>query len=82
MIPNRVISFFAVTLISFGSLSAQAAEPNACKGLEQNQCGSNSACNWIDPYKRSDGKQVNGYCRAKPADRSGQAKTATKAKSG
>ncbi len=49
-----------------------AAETTGCKGLDQAQCGGNNACSWVDAYKRSDGREVNGYCRAKPAKKTSQ----------
>lgn len=57
-------------------LPAQAA--SVCKGLEQNLCGENSQCRWIVGYKRSDGRDVRGYCRVMPATKSVQKESNTK----
>jgi hypothetical protein len=41
-----------------------------CKGLEKAKCEGNSSCTWVDSYKRKDGVEVNGYCRAKGGKKS------------
>lgn len=50
--------------------TAQAA--SQCKGLNKGVCTAKSDCGWTNGYKRSDGRKVNGYCRAA----SGKAKKA------
>ncbi len=49
-------------------LSAQAiqAEPVACKGMQQAPCSDSTSCRWVNTYKRSDGREINGYCRKLP----------------
>lgn len=49
-----------------------------CKGLEHAACADTSQCRWIVPYKRSDGREVRGYCRTLPA--AGDSQTVSQAK--
>lgn len=49
-----------------GAHAAQA-EPAACKGMEQANCTESAACRWVNSYKRSDGREISGYCRKLPA---------------
>jgi hypothetical protein len=46
---------------------AVQAEPAVCKGMEQAPCTESGDCRWINSYKRSDGREINGYCRKLPA---------------
>ena len=48
---------------------APTAAATPCKGLTEAVCGETQACRWVQPYTRSDGRAVNGYCRARPAGR-------------
>lgn len=43
------------------------AADSSCKGLAEKSCSNESSCRWVDPYKRTDGREVKGYCRALPA---------------
>ena len=47
--------------------SAVQAESPVCKGMEQASCTASDSCRWVDAYKRSDGREVSGYCRKLPA---------------
>ena len=60
-----VVSLLGSALFLSAMTSVQAA--SECKGLEQNICGDSSQCRWIVAYKRSDGRDVRGYCRTMPA---------------
>lgn len=54
-------------LALFGMQPALAESP--CKGLDVSACSANAACGWTDGYTRKDGREVQGYCRAKPKPR-------------
>ncbi|MGV6825653.1 MAG: hypothetical protein ACWA5Q_01640 [bacterium] len=56
------------TIAAMALLAAQGvtAEGQSCRGLVENQCANDQQCRWVNAYKRSDGRQVNGYCRSLP----------------
>lgn len=56
----------SVTLLA-GVQAVVHAEPSACKGMEQASCAESGDCRWVNSYKRSDGREINGYCRKLPA---------------
>ena len=56
------LSLFA--LIVFTSSPVQS--DSACKGVEKSVCEKDHACRWVNSYKRSDGAEIKGYCRALP----------------
>ena len=60
--------FFIRTLvITFTLLTgSQAFAASACKGQTDTVCNQNDSCYWVTGYKRSDGANVKGHCRAKP----------------
>lgn len=60
----RNLLIAGATLAVIGIQPASAESP--CKGLEAAACSSNAACGWTDGYTRKDGREVRGYCRAKP----------------
>ena len=65
---NTVLTMLAMTAaLTLVSQSTFAAE---CKGMEKSSCERQSACTWVDSYKRKDGVQVNGYCRGKGGKKS------------
>ncbi|RLJ21853.1 hypothetical protein DJ030_03090 [bacterium endosymbiont of Escarpia laminata] len=49
-----------------------------CKGMSQSSCSGNSFCTWVKGYKAKSGKQVKGYCRAKPGKAKKSSKTDAK----
>ncbi len=55
----------AVTVFSATGGVAVAAEAG-CKGLVEDNCSKESSCRWVNPYKRTDGREVTGYCRTLP----------------
>ncbi len=54
-----VLPVFVAMMFSF---SAEAA--SSCKGMSQSSCSAASDCSWVSGYKRKDGVQVSGHCRA------------------
>lgn len=54
------------TVLLFAGTAVQAESP-VCKGMEQASCTASESCRWINAYKRSDGREVSGYCRKLPA---------------
>ncbi len=63
------------------TLNIGTASSAECKGSEQTSCAANNACTWVDGYKRSDGKNVNGYCRmtkAQAKDKADEKKASAK----
>lgn len=62
---NLLIAGFALAVITVQPASAESP----CKGLEAATCSSTAACGWTDGYTRKDGREVRGYCRAKPKPR-------------
>jgi hypothetical protein len=52
------------TILIFAPFTVSAAPPPVCKGMSETLCGETSTCTWIGTYTRSDGRVVNGYCRA------------------
>lgn len=59
-----LIRTLIVTFALFSGSEAIAA--SACKGQTDAACGQNDSCYWVTGYKRSDGANVKGHCRAKP----------------
>jgi hypothetical protein len=57
------------TVIALVAMQGNAAAAD-CKGLEKAKCEGNSSCTWVDPYKRKDGVEVSGHCRAKGGKKS------------
>jgi hypothetical protein len=58
-------TWIAVALF-FGAQGLAEAK-SACSPLDQPTCSTDQSCRWIAPYKRTDGKEVKGYCRSAPA---------------
>lgn len=70
----------ALLLLALNIGTASSAE---CKGSEKTSCSANNSCTWVDGYKRSDGKNVNGYCRmtkAQAKDKADEKKASAKDK--
>lgn len=69
--PTRSISFLTMLAMT-GTLMllSQSVLAAECKGMEKSACEGQSACTWVDSYKRKDGVQVNGYCRNKGGKKS------------
>jgi hypothetical protein len=68
---TRSVSLVAtVAMTGALALSSQSALSAECKGMEKSACEGQDACTWVDSYKRKDGIQVNGYCRAKGGKKS------------
>lgn len=59
----------AAMTLAFAFTTANAAEKAAspCKGLAEPVCKADTKCSWVKPRKSAKGKEVAGYCRAKPA---------------
>ena len=62
------------------STSAAQAAPNVCKGVQQAACADAGSCRWVNSYKRSDGREINGYCRKLPTKDSKEASTTKESK--
>lgn len=62
--PKFLIRTLAVTFTLLTGSQAFAA--SACKGQTDTACNQNDSCYWVTGYKRSDGANVKGHCRAKP----------------
>mgnify|MGYP005994050215 FL=1 len=62
--PRFAISTLAITFSLLTGSHAFAA--SACKGQADTSCNQNDSCYWVTGYKRSDGVNVKGHCRAKP----------------
>lgn len=61
---KKLTAFSAGLLLLLGMVSTPAQASSQCKGLSKTACSVKSSCGWTKGYKRSDGKSVNGYCRA------------------
>lgn len=67
MTTSTVKPFIHTILITFSLFSgAQALAASACKGQTDTACNQNNSCYWVSEFKRSDGANVKGHCRAKP----------------
>ena len=64
---KSIISALLCSSALIVSAHAARAEPAACKGMEQATCMESGACRWVNSYKRSDGREISGYCRKLPA---------------
>ncbi len=79
---TTVLSIVVAMMFSF------TADAASCKGKPQSSCSADSSCSWVTGYKRKDGVQVSGHCRAasgkasseKSQKKSSNKKTDTKAK--
>ena len=67
MCKKIIISALLCSSALFMGAHAAQAEPAACKGMEQANCTESGACRWVNSYKRSDGREISGYCRKLPA---------------
>ena len=67
MHKKSTISALVCSVALLAGAHALQAEPSVCKGMEQASCAESGACRWINSYKRSDGREINGYCRKLPA---------------
>ena len=61
-----IFALLCSTALFTGAHAAQA-EPVVCKGAEQVNCTESAGCRWVSSYKRSDGREISGYCRKLPA---------------
>ncbi len=59
LIRTLVVTFTLLT-------GSQTFAASACKGQTDSVCNQNDSCYWVTGYKRSDGANVKGHCRAKP----------------
>ena len=69
---NQSTTFRTIALAITASASMLLSVPtqaSSCKGLSDSDCNTNAQCRWVNAYTRGDGKQVSGYCRAKPVKR-------------
>ena len=64
---KSVISALLCSTVLLTGVHAVQAQPVTCKGLEQATCMEAANCRWVDSYKRSDGREINGYCRKLPS---------------
>ena len=62
--------FSLAVFVVLGPVTASAA--SACKGIEKDACAAKDECLWVDGYKRSDGREVSGYCRAQRGAKAGR----------
>lgn len=60
---NFSVSLSTVVLASTLALISLPTQAAGCKGLSDSQCSEEAQCRWVKGYARSDGRQVNGYCR-------------------
>jgi len=75
VIKQTALTSCALLISLLGGLGlAPAATASSCKGLAETDCSTRDSCTWVQPYSRSDGRSVRGYCRA----RSGSASAADK----
>ena len=63
-----VVSASVVIGLVLASTPVQAA--SACKGLDNQACGTSTSCLWVNGYERKDGRTVSSFCRSKPAAKS------------
>lgn len=69
MHKKHLVSALLCSTVLLTGAHAEKAQPVTCKGMEQATCVEAGACRWVDSYKRSDGREINGYCRKLPAGR-------------
>jgi len=67
------VDFSKLTILTVAAgmamLQAVPAHAGACKGMDEDTCSTSAACRWVDAYQRSDGREIRGYCRTRPAKR-------------
>ena len=69
-LPASLLGACCSMALLLAPVSAMAA--SQCKGLAQQQCAGVASCLWVDGYKRSDGREVSGYCRAQRGAKAGK----------
>ncbi len=80
MHKKTTLSALLCSVALLAGAHAVQAEPSVCKGMEQASCAESGDCRWINSYKRSDGREINGYCRKLPAKKVKDVSSAPEAK--
>lgn len=62
ILPASLIAASCSAALLLAPVSAMAV--SQCKGMAEQQCSGAASCLWVDGYRRSDGREVSGYCRA------------------
>lgn len=60
----------ASVMIGLVLASSPVHAASACKGLDNNACGTSTSCTWVKGYERKDGRSVSAFCRAKASSKS------------
>ena len=63
-------SVASTCLLGLGLSLSSNLSASACKGMEESVCLDEAVCIWVNAYERSDGRTVQGYCRAGNARKS------------
>lgn len=63
-------SMASFVVMALGPVTVSAA--SACKGIQQDTCGAQSECVWVDGYVRKDGRSVSAHCKTRSRGRSAE----------
>lgn len=56
---------YAALLAAAVLVPGVASAASQCKGMQQNACGADAQCIWVDGYTRKDGRSVSSHCKTK-----------------